>query len=668
MRFFQISLLAVVCLSASLSSPSFAAPAAEVSVITTMTKNLLEQARTSINSRRAYYKDIQAHPERYEDIRTGILDDRDAALQQKNLRAAELAAAIQAKEEILATQLVLPHAVQFHQGMLNLVSDYKGQACAPGGNPALCVGGDWSHRRGAMGAIIDSQADDVQALEAINDDIISRAAALATELRDTSANPTLLNFGTQHYVDNRRTELEMLRDTVQAIAPLFDGKTLEGQTTTIYLPCLIGTQIPLHTFRDELLQVRTAAGLFQDDHDGWADFMSTFVEYYDGSTQSPGILSHWAGCMSSKQLQISTLQAALNQAISEGNLALAAIFDSNINQLQQDIRKLAAERSILLLRRGQLSSILSSESAQYDASDPGNHTWVSTVLAHSDNLIKGMLTYPTALRGMRAVLIDLISALNLLTGIADPTLFKDSAAATSVHLNTGIEQGLSRLKTELNFTGTTVLPNLAQAIRIGESALTSNIDTYEGILSLHFQAVQQELSTLPSRLALAVQIIAAAQTNFNNADQFVRDLDAALLAHDASMAAINAAATSLEGLLGVARFNPLYTDLANSYLMGLRTEKSYKKFAPQIQSSVKKLLKSFNGSSRASSAIFRCKNRKGACSNALVRKAVLRRDQFVSQLPSLLDGMSRPYLSGNSIGEYMATITQQNASIMSRAH
>src|SRR5690606_30431996 len=144
-RTFRLQLLPLLLCLFVLHTPStHAAPNPEASKVTAIAKDLLNKGRDLLLSYRNFYKDIEAHPERYEETRQAILLDLIFAQEQKDLRAAELAAAIQDKVTILTTQLVLPHAVLLHQGILSLVADYKGQACAPGGNPALCIGGTWN--------------------------------------------------------------------------------------------------------------------------------------------------------------------------------------------------------------------------------------------------------------------------------------------------------------------------------------------------------------------------------------------------------------------------------------------------------------------------------------------------------------------------------------------
>lgn len=643
-----------------------AAPKEESKAITTITKNLLDQAKSLTISYRAFYKDIEAHPERYAEIRLSLELDRILAQLQKEERAGELAAAIQAKVELLVAQLVLPHAVNLHEGMLELVADYKGQACAPGGDPDACIEGAWDRRRSAMGTIIDSQASDVQTLETIGDNASSLLASIAQELQNINADPSLLEYGNEHYVDKRELAIQFLSNSVLGVAPFFDGLNVNGQQTTVYLPCLIGMQIPLSDFKTELETLKTQASAFSVNHEGWLNYVDGFLDYYDGNELSPGILSHWNGCMSSKQLQINTLQAALTQARSEGNMALAAIFDADINQLEQEIRQLQIESLILQLRRNQIAAILASEGAQFDPDEPTNIAWVSTVYAHANNLIKGMLSYPSALRAIDAVVLDALGALTPLHDVSDPTSFHDLASQASTRVSTDITRGLDRLKFESSFVGRTVLPNLAQAIRIGESALTSNIDTYEGILALQFQAVQQELASLPAQLVQAEQAIAIAQTNLSNAAQFVQDLDAALVSHDVSVQAIAEATQLLESLLGMARFNPLFADVANGFLGSLATDKRYRKIRTKVHSGLTKLLKKFDAHSPGSGKMFLCKKKKGACASPLVRKAAKRRDQLISTLGGVLDTSSSAYLGGKTISELMTSIANHNNSILSR--
>lgn len=649
-----------------------AAPKTEVAAVSATIKNVLEHARTRLNSHRAYYKGIEAESQqRYQQIREGIQNDLTAALEQKDLRSQDLVAAIQAKVEILVTQLVLPHAVALHEGVLELVADYKGQACAPGGDAFLCIGGAWNRRRSAMGTIIDSQARDIQVLEELGDAASAKLDSIAQELLTFEGNPALLEFGPQHFLANRRVALETLRDAIANIAPFFDGKTLEGQTVTTYLPCLIGTQLPVPHFKQELQTLQNAAIAYASDHEAWTDYLSAFTEYYDGNSSSPGILSHWNGCISSKQLQINTLDAARAQARSEGNASLAASFDSAINLLAQEVRSLQAERLFLQLRREQISAIQASEGAQYDSENPSNHAWVSTVLAHADNLIKGMQSYPAILRAQRAVVVDALTALQPLQGVQNVATFEDLAVSAAGRLQTDIERGLNRLRAETSFIGRTVLPNLAQAIRIGESALTSNINTYEGVLTLQFQAVQNELNSLPGQLAAADQAIATAQSNFDAAAAFVADLQGAIQSHDAGVVAITQASQRLESLLGVGRFNPLYSDLSASFMNALGAFNEYRKAQSRVQSKVDALLKRFDGHAGGEPKLFSCKKRRGKpaapmCKKKLVKKSFTLRDQRVAALPADLDAFSRAYLNGASLSDLLGVISQNHVLILSR--
>jgi hypothetical protein len=666
-RFFAVS----ACLLL-LSRTAVAAPKTEGAAVSAIIKNVLEHARQQLNSHRAFYKGIEAEAQqRYQQIRESIQTDLNSALAQKDLRSEELVAAIQAKVEILVTGLVLPHAVELHEGVLELVADYKGQACAPGGNPFLCIGGDWDRRRGAMGTIIDSQARDIQVLEELGDTAASKLESLAQELLTLDSDPALLEYGPQHFLANRRVALETLRDGIAGIAPLFDGRTLEGEPVTTYLPCLIGTQIPVPHFKQELQTLQSAVLAYASDHEGWSEYLAGFNEYYDGNSSSPGILSHWSGCIGSKQLQINTLQAALAQARSEGNNVLAASFDSSINLLSQEVLKLQAERTFLQLRREQISAIQASESAQYDSENPSNQAWVTTMIAHADNLIKGMESYPAALRAQRAVMVDALTALDPLVAIQNVPAFKDAAVSAAGRLGTDVERGLNRLKSELVFIGRTVLPNLAQAIRIGESALTSNIGTYEGVLSLQFQAVQNELNSLPGQIAAADQAIAIAQATFDAAAALVADLQNAIQSHDAAVIAITQASQRLESLLGVAQLNPLYSDLSSAFMSALGSIKEYRKFQAQVQSKVGALLKKFDGHGAGEPKLFSCKKKGGkpaaaVCKRKLVKKSLALRNERVAALPADLDALSRAYLDGRSLSELVTDISQSHVLILSR--
>ncbi|MBN8550508.1 MAG: hypothetical protein J0M12_14430, partial [Deltaproteobacteria bacterium] len=362
-RTIALALLALSCRTEAYAAPKKVSPADEAKAVTSITKDLLNKQKNAALSYRKVYQDILADPARYEAIRTTLQSDLEAAQAAKETRSSELLQALQEKTEVELLQLIVPHIVPFNEGLLALVTIYKGQACAPGGNPAACIGSTWNRRRIAMGAIIDSQAADLKALEAFATSSSQIIYSLITQLQliGSDAPSDLLDFGLPHYQNNLNVTLQTLVDTTADIAPFFDGKDLDGQPSPRELPCLIGISVPLNNFKDELLAIKSAASGFSGNHDGFLEYLQGASEIYDGSSHGPGVIDHWHGCIDSKQLQINTLQVSLSQARAAGDMNSAANFESTINTLQQDIAKLDAESKILELRRDQITAILNSQ-------------------------------------------------------------------------------------------------------------------------------------------------------------------------------------------------------------------------------------------------------------------------------------------------------------------
>lgn len=666
-----LGVVAIVLQADAYAATPKVSAADEAKSVTTIAKDLLNKERNTVLGYRAIYKEFETNAARFEAIRTTILSDRTAAQESKDARALELRNAIQDRTEIQTLQLISPHIVPLNQGLLSLVGIYKGQACAPGGSLPLCIGGAWSRLRNAMGSIIDSQAADLQAIETFGDGSSSviNSIILDLELMGSDEPNGLLEFGLSHYTNNTAVALQTLLTTTSELAPMFDGRNLEGQASQRVLPCLIGQTIPLTDFKSELQSIKAAATLYSGDHEGFVHYLEGAAHYYDGADGEPGVLSHWNGCIDSKQLQINTLQVSLNQARADGDIQSAANFHTTINSLTQDILKLRAEEKILQLRRNQIGALQNTQAILFDSENEADTTWVSGVSAHADDLISGMVVYPNALRAMRALILAAQPQLALLSNPSGPQDLKDKALQLASYYHTVLgDTGYERIKIELSFAGRTVFPNLAQAIRIGQSALTANIQTFEDILAQTAAFSLAEQLGLPARLTQANQAIAVAQANFNAAAAFVEELAAALSAHDASMQAISQAGATLESLFGIARFNPLYSDMANLFTNSLRTDKRYKGAGTKIQSSMKSYLKSFNGLTPGSAKGITCLNKKGVCASTLVRKASVRRDELVASLGAQLDIIGRPYLNGQTISQLVAGIVANRASILSREH
>lgn len=653
------------------AAPAKVKPADEAKSVTTITKDLLNQLRNAVLSYRSVYKEIEANPTRYEAIRSTILSDRDAALEVKNTRAQELFTAIQNRTEIETLQLISPHIVPFNEGLLALVDFYKGQACAPSGNPALCIGGAWSRRRLGVGNIIDSQAADLQAIEEFGDSSAFTIDSIVQDLETLGSDQphALLEFGLAHYRAKTAEILQRLLDTTADLAPMFDGLSLENQPNQRYLPCIIGSSIPLSDFKSQLIDIKTTAALLSNNRQAFAQYMEGMNHYYDGFGGNPGVISHWNGCIGSNQLQINTLQVSLNQARAAGDTQSAKNFDSVIHTLSQEIEKLRAEEKILQHRRNQVNAISNTHSLLVDPENEFDITWVAGVAAHVDDLISGMPVYPNMLRAMRALVIAAQPQLSLLASPVSEADMKDKALQLASYYDTLLgARGYNRLKTELSFGGRTVFPNLAQAIRIGESALTANIQTFQDILAQTAAFNLAEQLGLPAQLTAAHQAVATAQSNFNNAAALVAELEFAVTEHDTSMQIIAQTAATLEGILGVARFNPLYSDMASNFTASLKSDKRYKGAGAKIQSGVKSYLKKFNALTPANVKGITCRKKKGVCASTLVRKAAARRNELVAAIGTELDTLGRAYLSGQNISSLMATILTRQALVLSREH
>ncbi|MBN8550490.1 MAG: hypothetical protein J0M12_14340, partial [Deltaproteobacteria bacterium] len=520
-------------------------------------------------------------------------------------------------------------------------------------------------------AIIDSQAADLKALKTFATSSSQLVSSLITQLQliGSDAPNDLLDFGLPHYQNNLNVTLQTLVNTTADLAPFFDGKNLEGQSSPRELPCLIGMSVPLNNFKDELLAIKSAALGFSGDHDGFLEYLQGASEIYDGSSHGPGVIDHWHGCIDSKQLQINTLQVSLSQARAAGDMNSAANFESTINTLQQDIAKLDAESKILELRRDQITAILNSQATLFDSENLSDLSWVNGVSAHVDDLISGMVIYPNMLRAMRALANSALAQLSILNGGGTTQAIKDKALQLAARFETIIgSSGYGRVLVDTSFPADTVFPNLAQAIRIGESALTANIQTFEQILQQTAAFSLAEQLGLAARLIQATQDVNTAQSNFNDAASFVAELQAALQNHDVYLQEISAKAATLETVLGVARFNPIYTDMANNFTNSLRSDKRFKAAGAKIQSGVRSYLKKFKATTPASGYGLTCFNKKGTCASPLVRKASTQRTVLVNDMAAQLDTLGRPYLSGQNISQLINEILARQAALLSHEH
>ncbi|MBX7144206.1 MAG: hypothetical protein K1X79_07125 [Oligoflexia bacterium] len=630
MKRYLFSILLIACMAWPILSEAAPSKSGTLAGLELVTQNLLSEARNFIHAYLSIAAGLSISPEQAANAKQKLEQKSDEILGLLEQAHQELNQAGTEESQASAKLIALVDLQMLRSALQNTQPNIFGQACLPGSNSTLCIGGSWQRRRETMRVVLASEAAFLQDLGGTVDGVGAMVRSIAADLSLAAAgDQQVLVFGSQYLLDKATLNLQGATVALNSVSAALDGYNVQGLQASLSFPCnQAGLVQSLSGQLSGLDGAAQSAGSFSEFVSG---ALVQAYEQYDGVGGTPGYLTLWNNCISAREQDRDSLLGQRDAALAASQLALALQLDSDLRIVDEELNRLNREREVLTLRRAVITRLEEAANWQYE-SGVDEVSWRAAVHAFSQDIVSIL---PAARRVLSAGIALNSAAMGEVAQLKQsPTSdFAKYAGFRAARVSSIAFDGFARVT-----AGVTSIADVLQLffdMLVQASSETQVDQALWGTLfsqlgnsfSIEIAQLTTDLLALVLQTAADALVVRQLQTQFD-------EVQSKLFSFEDKKAQFETGRISFVQLLGAQKSNPLLLSLYGRFRAQLSLNGKTTKYVAGLNQTLAKKSSAYALGAPSKLKKLQCSKKYGLCSNAVVYNALQLRKKF-KVLPEL---------------------------------